>query len=185
MVETVYFPDRKGWRKWLSENFDKKSEIWLIIPKPSSGEKKILYNDTVEEALCFGWIDSIQRPYDEHHTIQRFSSRRKKSNWAQTNIERLNWLDHQGLLHPTVKESVKDLIGRDFVFPSDILDEIMKDPLVWKNYQAFSDPYKRVRIAYIESARDRPNEFRKRLKNLIEKTRQNKMIGYGGIEKYY
>ncbi len=185
MVETVYFPDRKGWRKWLSENFDKKDEIWLIIPKRFSNEKKIPYNDTVEEALCFGWIDSVQRPYDEHHTIQRFSRRRKKSNWAQTNIERLNWLDQHGSLHPTVRESVKDLIGREFVFPSDILGELRKDPIVWKNYKAFSEPYKRIRIAYIDDARDRPDEFRKRLKNFIEKTRQNKMIGYGGIDKYY
>jgi uncharacterized protein YdeI (YjbR/CyaY-like superfamily) len=79
MVKTVYFPDRNGWRKWLSENFDKEDEIWLLIPKKSSSEKRILYNDTVEEALCFGWIDSIQRPYDEHHTIQRFSPRRGKA----------------------------------------------------------------------------------------------------------
>ena len=185
MVKTVYFPDRNGWRKWLSENFDRMDEIWLVIPKKSSGEKRILYNDTVEEALCFGWIDSVQRPYDEHHTIQRFSPRRGKSNWAQTNIERLRWLDHHGMLHPSVSESVKDVIQREFIFPSDILDELKKDPFVWKNYQAFSDSYKRIRIAYIDGARDRPEEFSKRLRNFINNTRQNRVIGYGGIEKYY
>jgi uncharacterized protein YdeI (YjbR/CyaY-like superfamily) len=185
MVETVYFSDRKDWRKWLSENFDKKKEIWLVLPKLSSGEKRIPYNDTVEEALCFGWIDSIQRPYDEHHTIQRFSPRRKNSNWAQTNIERLKWLDQQGMLHPSVKESVKDLLQRKFVFPEDILAELKRDPIVWRNYQAFSEPYKRIRIAFIDGARDRPDEFRKRLNNFIEKTRSNKKFGYGGIEKYY
>ncbi len=185
MVETVYFPDRNGWRKWLSENFDKKGEIWLIIPKLSSCEKRILYNDTVEEALCFGWIDSVQRPYDEHHTIQRFSPRREKSNYTWTNIERLRWLDNQGMLHPNIRASVKGLIQREFIFPSDILDKLKKDPIVWKNYQAFSDPYKRIRIAYIDDARDRIEEFNKRLKNFIKKTKQNRIFGYGGIEKYY
>ncbi len=184
-IETVYFSDRKGWRNWLSENFDQKDEIWLIIPKISSGEQKIPYNDTVEEALCFGWIDSIQRPYDKYHTIQRFSPRLEKSNWSQTNIERLKWLDQQGLLHPSVRGSVKEIIQREFVFPSDILVELKKDPTVWKNYQAFSEPYKRIRISYINGARDRPEEFEKRLKNFIEKTKQNKMFGYGGIDKYY
>lgn len=185
MVETVYFPDRKGWRGWLSENFDKKDEIWLILPKLSSNEMRIPYNDTVEEALCFGWIDSIQRPYDELHTIQRFSPRRNGSNWSQTNIERLKWLDQQGMLHPTIRASVMDLLQREFIFPSDILDKLKQEPDVWRNYKAFSDAYKRIRVAYIEGARDRPEEFRKRLDNFIEKTRKNKKFGYGGIEKYY
>jgi uncharacterized protein YdeI (YjbR/CyaY-like superfamily) len=185
MVETVYFPDRTGWREWLSENHDRKSEIWLILPKLSSGEKKIPYNDSVEEALCFGWIDSTHRPYDEHHTIQRFTPRRKGSPYSQWNIERLRHLSREGLLLPEVEESVRDILQKEFIFPEDILKELRKDPIVWNNFQAFSDPYKRIRIAYIDDARDRPDEFQKRLKNFINKTRDNKIIGYGGIEKYY
>ena len=139
----------------------------------------------MEEALCFGWIDSIQRPYDENHTVQRFSPRTKRSNYAWTNIERLRWLDKQGMLHPIIRASVKDLIQKEFIFPPDIIDELKKDSVVWKNYQAFSDPYKRIRIAYIDDARKNPEEFNKRLKNFIKKTRQNRVFGYGGIEKYY
>jgi uncharacterized protein YdeI (YjbR/CyaY-like superfamily) len=185
MVETVYFPDRKGWRAWLSENHQKKDEIWLIIPKQSSGDKRIPYNDSVEEALCFGWIDSTLRPYDEHHTIQRFSPRRKGSKYSQSNIERLRYLSRQGLLLPEVEHAVREILQKEFTFPQDILDEIKKDPIVWDNFQAFSDPYKRIRIAYIDDARDRPDEFNRRLNNFIKKTRENKTIGYGGIEKYY
>jgi uncharacterized protein YdeI (YjbR/CyaY-like superfamily) len=160
-------------------------EIWLILPKRSSGERKIPYNDSVEEALCFGWIDSIQRPYDEHHTVQRFSPRRKGSKYSQQNIERLRYLSHRGLLLPEVEEAVRYLLQKEFIFPQDILDEIKKDPIVWNNFQAFSDPYKRIRIAYIDDSRDRPEEFNKRLNNFIKKTRENKIIGFGGIEKYY
>lgn len=184
-IETVYFPDRKGWREWLSENHDKKKEIWLILPKRSSGEKRIPYNDSVEEALCFGWIDSTQCPYDEHHTIQRFSPRRKGSKYSQANIERLRYLSREGLLLPKVEEAVREILQKEYNIPEDILDELREDPIVWKNFHALSDPYKRVRIAYIEDAKDRPEEFQKRLKNFIKKTKDNKVIGYGGIEKYY
>ena len=72
------------------------------------------------------------------------------------------------------------------MFPEDILELLRQDESVWENYQRFSEPYKRIRIAYIEAARKRPEEFQKRLNSFIEKTRRNKLImGYGGIEKYY
>ena len=72
------------------------------------------------------------------------------------------------------------------MFTEDILELLRQDESVWENYQRFSEPYKRIRIAYIESARKRPEEFQKRLNSFIEKTRRNKLImGYGGIEKYY
>ena len=66
------------------------------------------------------------------------------------------------------------------------MDEIKKDDAAWANYQNFAEPYKRIRIAYIDAARKRPAEFDKRLKNFIVKTHDNKLIiGYGGIDKYY
>ena len=71
-------------------------------------------------------------------------------------------------------------------FPNDIIDKMKEDETVWKNYQPFSEAYKRIRIAYIEAARKRPEEFEKRLNNFISKTKENKtIIGFGGIEKYY
>ena len=73
-----------------------------------------------------------------------------------------------------------------FNFPEDIIDELKKDETVWENYQKFSDSYKRIRVAYIDAARNRPEEFQKRLNSFMDKTRRNKLIvGYGGIEKYY
>ena len=151
-----------------------------------SGEQSILYNDAVEEALCFGWIDSTIRHTDELHRAQRFTPRRKGSPYSQPNIERLIWLDERGMIHPKVRESVLPIITAPFVFPEDIIEEINKDETVRENYQGFSEPYKRIRIAYIDAARDRPCEFRKRLNNFIEKTRRGKIIkGYGGVDKYY
>jgi uncharacterized protein YdeI (YjbR/CyaY-like superfamily) len=144
------------------------------------------YNDAVEEALCFGWIDSIVRSLDDTGRIQRFTPRRPGSSFSQPNRERLKWLDERNLIHPSIRKQVEGILREPFVFPDDILDEIRRDETAWKHYQGFSDSYKRIRIAWIEAARDRPEEFRKRLDHFISKTRQNKRIGgYGGVEKYY
>ena len=90
------------------------------------------------------------------------------------------------MIHPRVRESALKVIEAPFVFPDDIIEELKKDEAVWSNYQRFSEPYKRIRIAYIEAAKKRPEEYRNRLNSFMEKTRRGKLImGYGGIEKYY
>ena len=183
--ETLYIINRKDWRKWLEKNYEIKKEIWLIYPKKSSGKKRILYNDAVEEALCFGWIDSMVKSLDEENNIQRFSPRNPKSSYSQANKERIKWLLQQGLIHTSILGAAKSITLEKFVFPQDIIEAIKKDKVAWENYNKFSDSYKRIRIAYIDVARKRPDEFQKRLKNFIEKTRKNKQIGFGGIEKYY
>ncbi len=181
----LYVTDREAWRRWLRENFDKAREVWLVFPNKASGEPRLAYNDAVEEALCFGWIDSTIHSIGAHRAAQRFTPRNPKSGYSQANKERLRWLSRQGLLHPAIEEAVRDILNEDYVFPRDILEAIQKDETAWKNYHEFSDAYKRIRIAYIDSARKRPEEFTKRLNNFIRMTRQNKFIGYGGIEKYY
>jgi uncharacterized protein YdeI (YjbR/CyaY-like superfamily) len=183
--KTLYVTNRKDWRKWLEKNFEKAKEIWLVYPKKSSGKKRIQYNDAVEEALCFGWIDSIIKSADEENSIQRFTPRNPKSSYSQPNKERVKWLLENGMIHPSLQEKAKEIASEEFVFPKDIIEEIKKDKVVWKNYIKFSDSYKRIRLAYIDRARIHPEEFKKRLNNFIVKTRKNKMIGFGGIEKYY
>ncbi|GEM_PF-143535 len=185
-MNTFYARNRNTWRKWLSEHFETENEIWLVFPAKASGEESVSYNDAVEEALCFGWIDGRAGTLDETHHIRRFTPRRKGSSYSRPNIERLIWLDKRGMLLPEIRDSVKEIIEKPFVFPKDIVDEIKKDKLAWSNYCNFTEPYKRIRIAYIDDARKRPAEFSKRLESFISKTRENKLIvGYGGIEKYY
>lgn len=184
-LKTLYITDRENWRKWLEDNFDSEKEIWLVFPKKTSGKPRISYNDAVEEALCFGWIDSIVRSLDEDSSIQRFSPRNHKSSYSQPNKERLKWLHKENLIHPSMQDVVKKVLQERFVLPSDIINAIKKDKEAWKNYQKFSPPYKRIRIAYIDGARKHPEEFEKRLANFIKKTKENKLIGFGGIEKYF
>ncbi|MCL2711932.1 MAG: YdeI/OmpD-associated family protein [Methanomassiliicoccaceae archaeon] len=182
----LYFRKRSEWREWLQENHSKEKEVWFVFPLRSSGEEAISYNDAVEEALCFGWIDSTIRSLDEGHKIQRFTPRNPKSSYSQSNKERLNWLSNNGMIHTSVIESVRQILNEEFVFPADIIEHIKNDKVVWEHFQRFSEPYKRIRVAYVDAARESSDEFSKRLNNLISTTKKGKMIkGYGGIDKYY
>ena len=185
-IRTFSCSDRRQWRDWLNKHFETETEIWFVFPTKDSGEESISYNDAVEEALCFGWIDGRAGTLDATHQLRRFTPRRKGSAYSRPNIERLIWLDAQGLIHPSVRESVRDLISQPFEFPGDILDAIRQDAEAWKHYVSFPESYKRIRVAYIDAARKRPAEFEKRLNSFIRKTRENKLIaGYGGVDKYY
>ena len=182
----VYFKERSEWRNWLLLHFEVEKEVWFTFPTIDSGEIGISYNDAVEEALCFGWIDGVAGTLDKTHQLRRFTPRRKSSPYSRLNIERLIYLDKEGLIHPTIQKEAKKIINKPYVFPKDIIKALKKDEVVWNNYQSFTDSYKRIRVAYIDSARDRPEDFKKRLNNFINKTRENKIItGYGGTEKYY
>ncbi|WP_010663089.1 YdeI/OmpD-associated family protein [Marinilabilia salmonicolor] len=185
-IDTKYFKSRHHWRKWLETNFETRDDIWLEYPLKKTGKERILYNDAVEEALCFGWIDSTVKSLNSETTIQRFCKRRKNSSFSQPNVERLKWLFENNLIHNSLKDEVKEVIQKEFSFPEDIIRELKSENDVWENFQNFSEPYKRIRIAYIESARKRPEEFKKRLHHFMEKTKDHKLIkGFGGIDKYY
>jgi len=185
-METQYFTNRKDWRKWLESNFETEKDIWLIFPNKSTGKPCLIYNDAVEEALCFGWIDSTVKKLDDKHKIQWFLPRKNKTYYSQSNKERLKWLWAHHLIHPQIIKDIEKVVQEEFYFSPDIIDRVKQDEIVWKNYQGFSESYKRIRIGYIEAARKRAEEFEKRLSNFINKTREHKMIsGYGGIDKYY
>ena len=183
--ETLYVSDRKPWRAWLEANFDTAKEIWLVYPNKASGEPRILYNDAVEEALCFGWIDSIIKKLDSLRAVQRFTPRNPRSGYSQQNKERLRWLAGEGLLHRSVRESVEDVLNEEFVFPEDILQAVQANERAWEHFRGFSPAYQRIRVAYIDAARMRPEVYESRLKSFIRATEKGKQIGYGGIDKYF
>ena len=183
--QTLYISDRNLWREWLEANFDIAQEIWLVYPNKVLGEPCIVYNDAVEEALCFGWIDSIIKKLDDFRAAQRFTPRKPGSGYSQQNKERLRWLAAEGLLHPSIRDSIQDVLREEFVFPDDILLAIMENEQTWKNYQGFSESYRRIRVAYIEAGRSRPEMFETRLRSFLRATEKGKQLGHGGIDKYY
>lgn len=187
--KTLYVKNRHQWRKWLERNHSKEPEIWLIYYKKNSGKPRIPYNDSVEEALCFGWIDSTLKPIDEHCYAQRFSPRRKNSKLSEMNRERIRRLikakkmtefgieriKHELHREPNKRNSLPRL--KKFVLPYDILKELKSDPVVWRNFRKFPESYKRIRIGWIDGSRRRPDVFKTRLNYFMKMTRKNKRFG--------
>jgi uncharacterized protein YdeI (YjbR/CyaY-like superfamily) len=97
-IETFYPRTRQEWRNWLQDNHAKKQSVWLIYSKKKSKVSTILYSDAVDEALCFGWIDSKSKPIDEHKFMQFFSKRKEKSVWSKVNKEKIERLTNEGLM---------------------------------------------------------------------------------------
>ncbi len=94
-----YFENRESWREWLLENHKRYSEFWVIYFKKHSGKPTVIYREALEEALCFGWIDGIVKSIDRESYMQRFSPRRKKSNWSETNKKLALKLLSEGRMH--------------------------------------------------------------------------------------
>jgi uncharacterized protein YdeI (YjbR/CyaY-like superfamily) len=183
--QTFYAATRTEWRKWLKKNYKTEKEIWLVYYKKTSGKPRIEYNDAVEEALCFGWIDSTVKKIDDERFAQRFSRRNPKTGYSQSNKERLERLIAEGRVMKDVLATLDDISSEQFEIPRDILEAIRDNKEAWKNFQSFSETYKRIRIAFIDGARNRPEEFQKRLNYFMKMTEKNKQFGFGGIDKYY
>ena len=185
ITKTLHITDRKDWRKWLRQHYKPETEIWLVYAKKATGRPRFEYNDAVEEALCFGWIDSTLKTLDDEHNAQRFSPRRPGSSYSPANKERLRKLLKQRKVIKEVRETLGDIAGETFEIPKDILKEIRANREAWKHFQRFSESYKRIRIGFIEGARNRPEEFQKRLRYFIRMTEKNKQYGFGGIDKHF
>lgn len=182
--QTLHVTNRRAWRSWLSRHHKTASEIWLVHYKKHTKKPSIPYNDAVEEALAYGWIDSIEKSIDKDSYAQRYSPRRPGSNWSEMNKERARRLIKQGKMTraglaamedaPKAKSRVSR--SRD-VIPSDILKRLREDRQTWQNFQRFPSSYKRIRAGWIDAARMRPVEFEKRLRYFLKMTNQNKRFG--------
>jgi uncharacterized protein YdeI (YjbR/CyaY-like superfamily) len=184
ITKTLYVKTRSEWRNWLRKNYKTEKEIWLVFYNKSSCKQGITYEEAVEEALCFGWIDSIVKKTEKDSRVQRFTPRNPKSSYSQLNKERLKKLIKKKKVIASIRKKLGDIENEKIIFPKDILNKIKRNKDAWKNYQKFSEAYKRIRIAFIDDARIRPDIFRVRLNYFIKMTAQNKQYGLKGIEKY-
>lgn len=176
--ETLYVTDRKEWRAWLKKNHRRASEIWLIYYRKSSGKPRIEYNDAVEEALCFGWIDSIEKGIDNERFAQRFTPRKPRSNWSETNKVRVRRLIEEGKMTKAgLEAAARALEDAEPDIAPDILEALKKDKETWQNFSNFSPTYRTIRIGWIEAARSRPEVFEQRLRYFLKMTKQNKKVG--------
>jgi uncharacterized protein YdeI (YjbR/CyaY-like superfamily) len=182
--KTIYLTDRKHWRSWLIKNHAKEKDIWLIYYRKSSGKPRIPYNDAVEEALCYGWIDSIIKKVDAERFAQRFSPRRPKSTVSEMNKERIRRLIKEKKMTAVGLDAIsktfdkfKDSAKRLSIAP-DILKALKADKAAWKQFQNLPNGYKKVRIGFIESRRRHGDYlFQKSLQHFIRMTAKGKIFG--------
>jgi uncharacterized protein YdeI (YjbR/CyaY-like superfamily) len=180
--KTLYVTQRKDWRSWLQKNYNQEKEIWLIYYRKSSGKPRIPYNDAVEEALCYGWIDSILKRVDKEKFAQRFTPRRKGSLLSEMNRERIRRLIKKKKMTLIGLKAVSHAFDKNkehkFVLATDIIRALKNNEQAWENFQNFSEGYKRVRIGYVEDVRKYSKHmFENRLNHFIKMTAKNKKFG--------
>ncbi len=179
--KTFYAAGREAWHAWLARNHAREKEIWLVYYRKSSGKPRIPYNDAVDEALCFGWIDSTVKKVDGEKFAQRFTPRRRGSRLSQLNKERIRKLVSEGRMTKAGLGAVSHAFRADdeFVFPKRILAAIRKDRKAWENFQKLPESYKRIRVAYIEGRRRQGEDvFRSSLLHFIKMTAKGKRFGF-------
>ncbi len=177
------FFDQIEWRRWLEANHSSEKEIWVIINKKKSGRTGLKYQEAVEEAICFGWIDSKMQSIDAKRFRQRFSPRKKNSIWSKNNKETAERMIHAGKMTHAGFETITEakLNGKWEIayssktvsaIPRDLIKALKEDELAWKNFRKFSNSTKFQYIHWVNSAK-KDETRRRRIVAVVEKATQN------------
>lgn len=169
---------RSELREWLLQNHKTETECWVVVKRGRPKEDDTFwYVDAVEEALCFGWIDSTIKKIAEDITVQKLCPRKAKSNWSELNKERCRRMERLGLMTDAGRVVLPDMSDDGFVIDRDILSALQSDPIVWNNFIRLPDLYKRVRIDTIQIKKRQPELFKSRLEKFMENTRKGILYG--------
>src|SRR5438270_641879 len=173
--ETLDVRTRAVWRAWLRRNHARKKEIWLVLHLKASGRESLAYNDAVDEALCFGWIDSIVKKVGPQSRAQRFTPRRRGSPVSEMNKARARRLVREGRMTAPGRAALGPSLRRErLVLAPDVENALRAEPGGWAHFQKFPAAYKRIRLGFIEGARRRPQVFATRLRYFVRMTAQGK-----------
>ncbi len=168
--------NRDELREWLIKNYNTENECWVEVKRGRPIENGTFwYIDAVEEAMCFGWIDSTTKKLDNGITVQKLAPRSKNSIWSELNKERCRRMEKLGRM---TEEGRKLIPKEEFKIDNDILKELKKESEVWENFQKFPKLYQRVRIDTIQiKKKNNPELYKSRLQKLIENTKKGVMYG--------
>lgn len=184
--KTLYVQDRAAWRAWLEENHAREREVWLVYYKKHTGRPRIPYEHAVEEALCFGWIDSTARRIDEESYMQKFTPRRDKSNWCESNVLRARRLISEGRMTKAGLDAIAEgALDKKFApkpkskeveVPRFVSDALKKTPKAWENFNALAPSYRREYVNWITQAK-REETRERRLAEAARLLSENKKLG--------
>jgi uncharacterized protein YdeI (YjbR/CyaY-like superfamily) len=175
--ETLYVTTAAQWRRWLEQHHSSQREIWLIFFKKDSGQPSLAYNDAVDEALCFGWIDSVVKKPDAASRAQRFTPRRPGSPVSEMNKVRMRRLVESGRMTQAGLDAAGDVLDEPFALAPDIEAALKAVPDAWENFQNSPESYRRIRGGFVEASRNRPEMFERRLAYLVKMSAANKRFG--------
>lgn len=154
-VNQIYSKNREEWHKWLEKHYQSEKSVWLVYYKKHTGKPSIPYNDAVEEALCFGWIDGQIKSIDEERYMQRFTPRKSSSNWSVINIERVKKMIKeekmtawgQRVYEEGVKRGRIIPSAKNFTVPKDLKKALQANSKAWNNFRSIS-PSSQLAFAY-------------------------------------
>jgi len=181
--QALFFKNRTQWRKWLEQNHDKASEALVIHYRKDSGKKGLNHFEAVEEALCFGWIDSILRRLDNERFVLKYTPRKANSVWSKVNKDKAEQLIKAGLMTPAgmakIEEAKKNgnwdnaytsLIKE--TLPTDLKQALMRNKKAWYNFQKFATTYRNMYTGWLDSAKTDATR-QKRIAEIIYRSERN------------
>ena len=180
-MKTLSVVTRDEWRKWLEKNYTTEKEVWLVFYKKHTRIPSILYNDAVEEALCFGWIDSIIKRIDDEKFVRKFTPRKHKSTWSELNKKRAKKMIKEGKMTDAglahIDEKVfnqKEVRELPVITPE--IEDTLKAHKVWGRFCDLAPGYKKQYLGWVLDAK-REETRTKRLKELITVLEKNEKLG--------
>jgi len=186
-MKTLHVTERNAWRAWLKTNASNEREIWLVFYKKHTGKARLAYEDAVEEALCFGWIDSIVKRLDDETYAQKFTPRNPGSQWSELNISRAKKMIAAGsmtaaglaLIAPALlkrRPPARPKPAGNFQMPFFILEGLAADAEAWAYYQTLAPSYRRLYGRWVASAK-RDETRQKRLRELVATLHAQRKLG--------
>jgi uncharacterized protein YdeI (YjbR/CyaY-like superfamily) len=186
MPEPIFFSSPKEFRKWLAKNHAKETELWLGYHKKATGIPSLTWEEAVDEALCYGWIDGVRKRIDDATHMQRFTPRTKTSNWSARNIERVAELTSKGLMRSAGRKAFEartpDRSGvysyeqrRDVKLAPEQEKEFRKNKKAWEFFESKPPSYRRPAIWWVVSAKREETRAR-RLERLIEDSARGQTV---------
>lgn len=181
-IKTFHAKTRKEWRKWLEKNHQSEKSIWLIIYKKDSETQSVYYPEAVDEALCFGWIDSKPNKRDDFSYYQFFAKRNPKSNWSNVNKDKVSKLIQQGLMHRSGLEMV--VIAKQngiwtalneiesITIPDDLQNLFSTNKIAFKHWESFPRSSKRGILEWILNAKKQETR-QKRIEETVSLAEKN------------
>lgn len=178
-MKLVEAKDRAAWREWLASNHDTETEVWLVYHKKTSGITGVDYEDSLHEALCYGWVDSIIKKLDETKYVRKFTPRKPNSKWSLVNKRIVEKLIAAGLMteHGLKKVDAAKQSGHwdnptqkpelDFEMSADFADALRKNELAAETFHNLSPTYQKQYLTWIGTAK-RPETKEKRIRESIQ-----------------